>query len=180
MAQAALLLTGVKELDKALRQLEPKMQKKAIKKATRVAAKKVLANTRSLTPKDTGAMSRSFSVRSVTRRTKKKTGVIKQGMNKKTGHKYSYAVRQIVGEEFGAKVEISRKSLAKQTENLVMRGRRKRIFMESDKYFYPAFVELGGGGDSGKKPMRTALKISQASVLSIFRSELKSILAAKA
>lgn len=152
------------------------MQKKVVKKATRAAAKKVLAKTRSLTPKDTGAMARAFGVRAVSRKIKKKTGVIKQGVSKKTGHSYRYEVKTVVGEDFGAKVEISRKSLAKQTENLVMRGKRRRIYMESDKYFYPAFIELGGGGDSGKKPMRTALKMTEAEALAIFKAELRKFL----
>ena len=92
MANQAIIVTGVKELDRALRNLEPKMQKKAIKKATRVAAKKVLAKTRSLTPKETGAMAKAFGVRAITRKIKKKTGVIKQGVSK-TGHRYKFAVK---------------------------------------------------------------------------------------
>lgn len=173
---ASLTLTGDRQLDRALRNLEPKLQKKHIKKATRAAAKKVLAHTRSLTPKDSGAMAKSFSVRATRRKIKKKTGQIRASTSK-DGTKYSFAVKAVVAVDFGAKVEISRKSLSKQTQNLVKGGKRKRIYMENEEYFYPAFVELGGGGDSGKKPMRTALHMSEAEALGIFRSELRALVA---
>lgn len=167
----------MEDLDRALRNLEPKLQKKHIKKACRAAAKTVHAKIKTLTPVDSGAMRESFSVRTTSKKIKAETGHVKQGTNSKTGFTYKFAVKKVVAEEFGAKVEISRKSLAKQSTKLVKKGKRHVAYRDNDKYFYPAFVELGGRGEAGQKPMRTALKQAEAEAMGIFASEMRKFVA---
>jgi len=58
-----IILTGDKQLDRALSQFEPKFQKKGIRKATRDAAKEVLTNVKRLVPVRTGLLRRSLTVR---------------------------------------------------------------------------------------------------------------------
>lgn len=65
--QANIILTGDKQLDAALATMPAKMQKKGIRKATREAAKVVLADVRRRTPKHTGALARSWKVRTARR-----------------------------------------------------------------------------------------------------------------
>src|SRR5690606_34500138 len=108
----AIIVTGDEQLDAALAQLEPKLQKKAIRKACRNAAKKavmpaVKASIRSQAY-DTGAMHDAVKVRATSRRVKANTGIIKQFARKGDGKLTNFNVKKVVGEEFGAKVEISR------------------------------------------------------------------------
>jgi HK97 gp10 family phage protein len=67
-----IILTGDKQLDRALSQFEPKFQKKGIRKATRDAAKSILSEAKRLTPVLTGKLRKSLTVR-----------VAKQGFNGK-------------------------------------------------------------------------------------------------
>lgn len=171
MASGAMIVTGVRELDRKLAGLEPKLQRKPIKKATRAAAKKVQGRSRALTPAETGAMAAAMSVRAVSRNIKVKTGVTKQHTTK-DGHTYSFKVRRTVAKEFGAKVEVTRASLAKQAAR---RGRK--IDMDNDAGFYPAFVELGRRRRQADAPMRRGMKSAESQALSEFRSALAAVLA---
>ena len=60
--QANLTLTGDKKLDRTLKEMEPKLAKKGIRKATRAAAKVVLADAKRLVAVDTGRLERSLVV----------------------------------------------------------------------------------------------------------------------
>jgi len=59
-------VTGLHVLDKALATLEPKLQKKAIRKAARTAAKMILHRAKQLVPVDYGDLSESLKVKSIT------------------------------------------------------------------------------------------------------------------
>lgn len=62
--QANFTLTGDKKLDRTLKEMEPKLAKKGIRKATRAAAKVVLADAKRRAPRgDTGKLERSLGVR---------------------------------------------------------------------------------------------------------------------
>lgn len=63
----SLMLTGDKALDKKLRELPTKLQKKAIRTATREAAKRVLEEAKRLVPVDEGLLEKSLVVRAATR-----------------------------------------------------------------------------------------------------------------
>ena len=68
-------LTGDKALDAALAELEPKMQKKILRKATRESAKLAMANIARRAPVKTGRLRDSFKVRSRKRSRKNKHSV---------------------------------------------------------------------------------------------------------
>lgn len=155
--------------------LPDKLQRKVVRKATRAIAKKVMVQAKSNTPQDTGAMAKAYQVRVFSKSEKAATGKTREAVAK-NGYTYTFNVKRIIAKVYGAKVQISRQSLAKQTQDQVKRGKRKRILTGNEKYFYPAFVELGGGGDSGKKPMRTAMKQLEAQAMQVWRSELRSFI----
>ena len=63
MAFANISLTGDKQVDMMLRTLEPKLQKKALRKGTREGAKKVLEVAKSRVPVESGNLLRTMKVR---------------------------------------------------------------------------------------------------------------------
>jgi len=66
--QVSVIVTGDKSLDRALATLEPKLQEKGIRKATRAAAKNVLDDVRRRVPKGkTLALQKSLKVRTARR-----------------------------------------------------------------------------------------------------------------
>lgn len=64
---ANITLTGDKQVDSMLATLEPKLQKKAIKKGTREGAKLALQQAKRLVPIDTKTLLRSMTVRTAKR-----------------------------------------------------------------------------------------------------------------
>ena len=64
----AITVTGVKALDRALANLEPKLQKKALRQASRKATKYVQKEVKRLSPKQTGVLQRAYRVRTVAKR----------------------------------------------------------------------------------------------------------------
>lgn len=89
MPQQAIIVTGDKEINRNLARFEANVQKKAIRKATRQAAKFVLADARAMAPRDTGLLESSLKVRAI-RRTR--TG--------KVGHSVQTGERTFGGETF--------------------------------------------------------------------------------
>lgn len=169
MAKSFVVLTGDKKLDAALQGLEPAMQKKAIRYATKQAAKLFKERLRPTIPKDTGAMADALQVRAVAKRIKRPTGAVKQATSK-NGFNYTFQVTRVVAVEYGAKIEITRKSLAKQ---LAKRGHiEKAQKIASDRYFYPAIVELGGKERAAEMPFRRALRTQKQMTIGIFRAYL--------
>lgn len=65
--QASIILTGDKELDKTLRDLPVKLQKKGIRKATRAAAKMIKDDAVRRVPVFSGELERSLTVRTAKR-----------------------------------------------------------------------------------------------------------------
>lgn len=72
MAAVSLIVTGDKEVNRRLAALEPKLQKKFARQATRAVAKKVAQEAKGLTPSISGRAKRTFKVRAI----KRKVGVI--------------------------------------------------------------------------------------------------------
>lgn len=62
------LITGVKKIDKRLKQLPPKVQKKVVRQAIRKALKVVQKEVQSQVPIDTGLTKRNVKVRAVKKR----------------------------------------------------------------------------------------------------------------
>lgn len=60
-------LSGEKELLKMLKELAPKEMKKAVRQASRVTAKAVLQDAKSMVPVDTGLLEESLAVRVATK-----------------------------------------------------------------------------------------------------------------
>lgn len=60
-------ITGVKEIDKALKKLEPKVRKKMVRQAMRPALKPVQATAKEKCPVDTGALRDSIKVKAAKR-----------------------------------------------------------------------------------------------------------------
>lgn len=149
------------------------MQKKAIRKATRESAKMFRDRLRPLVPRDTGAMADAIQVRAITRSIKQGTGVFKEA-TAKNGFRYTFQVKRIIGQDFGAKIEITRKSLAKQ---LARRGKDKEAQKVLDgKYFYPALIELGGRKKTAFAPFRKALRSQRLITMGVFRAYLRQFL----
>lgn len=66
-AGTAIIITGVKEIDDKLHKFEGKVQKKALRKATRAAAKFVRDDAKALAPHDTGQLEASIKVKAIKR-----------------------------------------------------------------------------------------------------------------
>lgn len=133
------------------------------------------AKARALAPKDTGAMAAAIQVRSTTRKIKQATGrtrtVIVPPFRQVT-----VAIKRTAAEEFGAKAEITRTSLAKQ---MTKRGRGKyaeKLLGDTKSFFYPAAFEFGTRGKPPSKPFRLAMVASENETLQAFISELRKLL----
>lgn len=62
------VITGIKELDKRLKTLEPRVQKKVLRQAMRAGLKILAAEVKAQVPVDTGATKSQVKVRAVKRR----------------------------------------------------------------------------------------------------------------
>ena len=67
MPETFVEVTGLKELDRKLKQLEPKLAKKALRKAVSAAAEPIRKEARRLAPRRTGFLARNI-IKSVKRR----------------------------------------------------------------------------------------------------------------
>lgn len=169
----SLIVTGSWLINFRLSRLPEKLQKKHIKKACRESAKKeamprIQESIRS-EAYDTGAMHDAVKVRATSRTIKAKTDKVKT-FTKRDGTEGTFNVKVTVGQEFGAKVEITRKDLNKQ---LVKRGQEE--IGDSD-YFYPAGVELGTSDEPAQKPIRKVLKTAHRPVQKVFERELAALI----
>lgn len=143
------------------------MQRKAIRKATREVAKEYKKRVREIIPKDTGAMANAVEVRSVTRTIKGGTGKWKTA-TRSDGEEYQFEVKRTVGKEYGAKAQITRKSL----ERASSKTDRPITFGSDDEYFYPALVELGGVGRTADGSMRRQIRAMRVFAVQEFRKHL--------
>lgn len=110
MPKQGIIVTGDKELDRAIAQFEINVQKKAIRKATRESTKIIKDDAKQLAPIDTGALTAAIKVRAI-RRTRQN----------KIGHRVTVNENLFKGDEFyGGFQELGTK------------------FMEADPYLRPA------------------------------------------
>lgn len=162
MAKQGIIVTGDKQLDRVLANLEPKMQKKHIKKATREVAKQVMARARQLTPVKTGALAASYQVRATTKNITVNTGRVSSK---------GFQIKSTVAQQFGAKVEVTRKTYAKQVQ------KRGGSYAVDAEYFPPAHIELGTKTTKPHPSMRTALKSLSEKARGMFVVELRKLIA---
>ncbi|WP_165068264.1 HK97-gp10 family putative phage morphogenesis protein [Paludisphaera rhizosphaerae] len=71
----ATIVTGIEEIDRRLRQLEPAIGKKVVRQAIRQALKPVLAAAKANAPVESGALKRSIKLRAVKPKVRRK-GVV--------------------------------------------------------------------------------------------------------
>lgn len=110
-AGTAIVITGIEEVDRKLGNFEVNVQRKALRKATREAAKVVLDEAKRLAPVASGALKRSLRVRAL------KRSRVKQGHQVQTGEGFFKGETFYGGfQEYGTK------------------------FMEANEYMRPAMV----------------------------------------
>lgn len=146
---ASLILTGDKELDKAMAGFETKVQRKYLRTALNNAVIKVQNEYNQLVPVESGAM------RDATRR---RTPKLKRG---KTG-------RSLV---------ILRDQLFKLREARTGKPPSSRT-QDNEPFFYPAVVELGDKDTPAKRPLRAALYGNEQQVRQEFINQLRAAVSA--
>lgn len=67
MAKPAVILTGDKQLDRRLKNLDAKLGKKVVRQATRKALRPVMLTTKRNAPKDSGVLRKSVKIRALKR-----------------------------------------------------------------------------------------------------------------
>lgn len=151
MASAVkVVVTGNREIDRALKRLENKVRNKAVRKASRNAAKKSLADYKQLVPVASGSMRDAAVVRGL-RKTKSTRGAL------------------------GASVIIDRKKLFTFYEARTGRppGKRKA---DSEPFFYPTVVEFGLDSKAPESPLRKSVFGNADAIRKIFLNELRILL----
>lgn len=171
MAAAGIIVTGDKELDRALARMEAKALKKLLPKAAKEAAKEVQEDYQQRAPVETGAMRDASVIRVRRYKHKSATG---QFINR--GGR-SIAVQRVTAEDIGAKVIIDRKKLTR------LAGQKKRgrgsLPWDSRRggmFFYPAVVELGNRKRNGQRPLTKSLYRNDAMVRRKFISAMRALL----
>lgn len=137
-------ITGVQEVDRRFRLLEPKLEKKIIRKGLRNGAKIVKKATADNLRGEThgfGAMAKALTVRAAKRR-KGRIGIL---------------------------VEIPADKLFAIYTSLYGHPPNPRAG-ETRPFYYPQVVELGGSEQTEKSPMRRGLATSRQAVVSEFVS----------
>jgi|SRR5215207_3726894 len=103
MAKATFTITGLKEIQRAYRELPKTVASKVIRQAMRKAVKPVAARVKELTPRDTGKLAKATKVRA---RKKKKRGVIAIDVVQGEGGSFKAAVFHGGFQNYGtAKIE---------------------------------------------------------------------------
>jgi len=74
MAGKLIVVTGIKQIDRKLKQLEPKIQKKVLRQSMRAGLKEVQAEMKAQVPVDTGLMKKNVKVRAL-KRSRKRIGM---------------------------------------------------------------------------------------------------------
>lgn len=149
---ADLQVTGDAALDAALANFDRKIVRKWIRKALRDGAKAVAANYRATVPVDSGAMRDSLIVRSARRLRRGQLGV--------------------------AVIVDATRLFAHQ---LKRRGRglwyRRKGAKNTERFFYPAVVELGDRDTPAQRPLRSALYDSENYLRDQFVKDIRAALA---
>jgi HK97 gp10 family phage protein len=145
MARAqTIIVTGDKEVDRALKALEPKLRNKALKKASRDAAKNVLEEYKRVVPVESGAMRDSAKVRVM----KKKKDAMGHSVILDRDRLFALAKAR------GKQLSIDRK-----------RG--------NEPFFYPSVVEFGDKDTEAQRPLRKALFDKETAHKAFFMRELR-------
>lgn len=171
MANAGVIVTGDKALDRRLAQFEARVQRKYIRQAVNNAIKVVEKKARAATPVDTGAMQNA-----IVRRTPKrqKRGVISRGLwiTRRT------LARAIRGVAVGRARKQFKGVHGATAERALAVAAAKETTVDIEKRgFYPAFVELGDKDSEGKRPLRNSLYGSEAEVRKEFIGQLQAAVA---
>jgi len=148
---ANVIVTGVAELDRALSQFETKVQGKYIRNALNKSIAKVEKSFKMLCP--VGVDSEGND-----------TGVMRDATKRITPKKKRW--------EFKRALVIDRAKLMTLYFARYGRfpGRRKQ---DTEPFFYPAVVELGGPATTGQRPLRAALYGNEQQVKEEFVSQLR-------
>lgn len=155
MAKSGVIVTGDKELDRALARMEAKAIKKLLPKAAKEAAQVSKKDYQRRVPVLTGAMRDAVVVRVRRYKHKEKTGTGRL-VTLKSGKQVRQ--RRVTAEDIGAKVLIDRNQLTKKAGQK-KRGRKSLPLdlRRGGMFFYPAVVELGNRKRTGKRPLTKAL-----------------------
>lgn len=120
MANAAIIVTGIKDIDRRLKTLLPRLQKKVIRQGMRAGLKVIAAEVKANAPVDTGRMKKAVQVRAVKSRKRgsialevrisgKVAGLIKPGRNPVFYPAIvEYKFRQFMKRAFNSKGEAAR------------------------------------------------------------------------
>lgn len=174
-------IEGERELTRRLAKFGGRDAKKFIRRAAKEAGKPVKQRASARTPRDTGAMSRAYRQRSTTYKHKAATGIIKQGVNRRTGVRYSFEVKKVIAEDIGSQVYIDQDSLkrhaskGKQSVKIAFAKKRGGKVRSVLAYFYPAAVELGTSRQIGSRPLTKSLFENKGKVMASFTRELKKL-----
>lgn len=121
------VVTGVKEIDRRLRRLEPRVGKKVIRQAIRKALRPVLAAAKANAPVESGALRRSIKIRAVKSKLRRK-GVV------------------------GLDVRVDRKTFRRESSKAAKSSAGDKPAgggPESDGDWYAAVVEFGDSTHAG-------------------------------
>lgn len=140
------VVTGDKQIDKALRRLDTKIQRKTVMAALRKSREKAYNDYISRVPVKSGAMRDATLKRAA--KGKKKRGVI------------------------GVSLVIDRKKLFAKYEAHYGRLPGKRT-KDSEPFFYPTVVEFGDKDTPAEKPLREAVYGNEEAIKRIFLNELR-------
>jgi len=162
MTQAAISITGERELLHALNGLPTAVQRRIVKQVMRPAAKPVLAEAKRLAPVDSGALRDTMMVRLMKRSRMGYSGVVVMtGARKALAGMAAKASGKNKGQLSGRMKGIAEKL-----------GANRQQAVLNSKWYYPAAVEFGGTTEKGRivRPqpfMRPALEKKRAEALRI-------------
>lgn len=170
MAKPGIIVTGDRQLDRALARMEAKAINKALPKAAKEAAQITRDDYRRRVPVDSGAMRDAVVTRVRRYKHKSETGkvITRNGRRIK--------VKRVTAADIGARVLLDRKRLAKEAS----KKKRGKTSLPIDRkrggmYFYPAVVELGNRKRSGKRPLTKALYENSGDVRAEFIKAMRRI-----
>jgi HK97 gp10 family phage protein len=137
MTDFSIKVTGLSQLDKALREFAPKVQRKMLTKSLRAAAKVVQTEAQASAPSDTGTLKRNIVVRSASKRgaaarvsigIRTKTATFADSAKNRRAGRAGKRYR-VAGDAYYARfVEFGTKSHTLIAKRKVMRGGKRGVF----------------------------------------------------
>ena len=129
--KGAVFVTGDKQLDRALEQFEPKLQKKGIRKALREAGKIVQADAKRRAPVQSGTFKRAIKIRSAASRRGRRSARRRVGISIQIGEGFFMGATFYGGfVELGTKFMRARRVIRSalfENEDKVKRNFRQRL-----------------------------------------------------